>query len=223
MPVTFLIGRSGSGKTTKIWNSICTALREDPLGVPIIQLVPEQGSFSAEQGLLGACDNRGSLRAQTLSFPRLSYRVKQETGGRGGVPIGDEGKKMLLYKILSRRKEELKLFGASSDRPGFVDRLSRLHSELKRCCLGPSDLEEQLSRMRESAGGSSILTGKLEDLNIVFTDLEQAISDLYIDEEDRLAELSELIPSSSFVCGSSIFVDGFRGFTAREFTVLREA
>ncbi|AIQ13970.1 helicase-exonuclease AddAB subunit AddB [Paenibacillus durus] len=222
MPVTFLIGRSGSGKTATIWSSICAALREDPLGAPVIQLVPEQGSFSAEQGLLSACDNQGSLRAQTLSFPRLSYRVKQETGGRGGVPIGDEGKKMLLYKILSRRKEELKLFGASSDRPGFVDRLSRLHSELKRCCLGTSDLEEQLSRMRESANGSPILTGKLEDLNIVFADLEQAMSGLYIDEEDRLAELSELIPSSSFVCGSSIFVDGFRGFTAREFTVLRQ-
>ncbi|WP_025702856.1 PD-(D/E)XK nuclease family protein, partial [Paenibacillus forsythiae] len=222
MPVTFLLGRSGSGKTTKIWSSICASLREDPLGSPIIQLVPEQGSFSAEQGLLSVCDARGSLRAQTLSFPRLSYRVKQETGGRGGVPIGDEGKKMLLYKILSRRKDELKLFGASSDRPGFVDRLSRLHSELKRCCFGPSDLEEQLSRLRESAGGSPILTGKLEDLNIVFADLEQALSGLYIDEEDRLAELSELIPYSPFVCGSSIFVDGFRGFTAREFTVLRQ-
>ncbi|MFD1772896.1 helicase-exonuclease AddAB subunit AddB [Paenibacillus rhizophilus] len=222
MSVTFLIGRSGSGKTTKIWNAICSALREDPLGPPIIQLVPEQGSFSAEQGLLSACDARGSLRAQTLSFPRLSYRVKQETGGQGGVPIGDEGKKMLLYKILSRRKEELKLFGASSDRPGFVDRLSRLHSELKRCCLGASDLEEQMSRLRESAGGSPILTGKLEDLQLVFDDLEKEMSKLYMDEEDRLAELAELIPSSSFVRGSSIFVDGFRGFTAREFMVLRQ-
>ncbi|NGM81825.1 helicase-exonuclease AddAB subunit AddB [Paenibacillus sp. 7124] len=222
MSVTFLIGRSGSGKTTKIWNAICSALREDPLGPPIIQLVPEQGSFSAEQGLLSACDIRGSLRAQTLSFPRLSYRVKQETGGRGGVPIGDEGKKMLLYKILSRRKEELKLFGASSDRPGFVDRLSRLHAELKRCCLGAPDLEEQISRLTESAGGSPILAGKLADLKLVFGDLEKEMSRLYMDEEDRLAELAELIPSSSFVKGSTIFVDGFRGFTAREFTVLRQ-
>lgn len=222
MSVTFLIGRSGSGKTTKIWNTICSALREDPLGPPIIQLVPEQGSFSAEQGLLGACDVRGSLRAQTLSFPRLSYRVKQETGGRGSVPIGDEGKKMLLYKILSRRKEELKLFGASSDRPGFVDQLSRLHAELKRCCLGASDLEEQISRLTESEGRSPILAGKLADLKLVFGDLEKEMSHLYMDEEDRLAELAELIPNSSFVKGSTIFVDGFRGFTAREFTVLRQ-
>ncbi|MNB68365.1 ATP-dependent helicase/deoxyribonuclease subunit B [compost metagenome] len=222
MPVTLLIGRSGSGKTTTIREAIARELRKDPLGAPIIQIVPEQGSFTAEQGLLRDSGVKGSLRAQTLSFPRLSYRVKQETGGRGGVPIGDEGKKMLLYKILSRRRDELKLFGASYDRPGFVDRLGRLHAELKRCCHGACDLEDQLGRLQEVAGGSPILGNKLEDLNLVFSDLEKAMENLYIDEEDRLEELTELIQASSFVRGSSVYVDGFRGFTARELTVLRQ-
>lgn len=129
---------------------------------------------------------------------------------------------MLIYKIVNRRKEELKLFGASSERPGFVERLSALHTELKRCCLGASDLEEQLARMREAIGSSPILAGKLDDLHIVFSELEQEMSQLYIDQEDRLAELAEHIADSSYIREAEIWVDGFHGFTPQEFMVLRE-
>ncbi len=222
MPVNFLIGRSGSGKTTKIWESVSASLEQEPLGMPIIVLVPEQGSFGAERGLLSAGNAKGSIRAQTLSFSRLAYRVKQETGGSASLPISEEGKKMLIYRIINRRKEELKLFGASADRPGFVERLSQLHTEMKRCCLGAADLDEQLSRMRNTIGGSPILVGKLDDLHIVFSDLEQEMSRLYIDEEDRLAELAEHIPESAYIRGAEIWVDGFHGFTPQEFVVLRE-
>lgn len=222
MTVNFLIGRSGSGKTTTIWETVSSRLKTEPLGAPIIILVPEQGSFGAERGLLAAGNVKGSIRAQTLSFSRLAYRVKQETGGSASLPISEEGKKMLIYKIVNRRKEELKLFGASSDRPGFVERLSDLHTELKRCCLGAGDLEEQLGRMRDALGGSPILAGKLEDLHLVFTELEQEMSQLYMDQEDRLAELAEHIQDSSYIRGAEIWVDGFHGFTNQEFIVLRE-
>ncbi|WP_342436827.1 helicase-exonuclease AddAB subunit AddB [Paenibacillus sp. FSL L8-0436] len=222
MTVNFLIGRSGSGKTTRIWETVSSKLESEPLGAPIIVLVPEQGSFGAERGLLAAGSVKGSIRAQTLSFSRLAFRVRQETGGSTSLPISEEGKKMLIYKIINRRKEELKLFGASSDRPGFVERLSALHTELKRCCLGASDLEEQLARMREAIGSSPILAGKLDDLHIVFSELEQEMSQLYIDQEDRLAELAEHIADSSYIREAEIWVDGFHGFTPQEFMVLRE-
>lgn len=222
MTMNFLIGRSGSGKTTKIWETVSSQLASEPLGPPIIVLVPEQGSFGAERGLLTAGNVKGSIRAQTLSFSRLAYRVKQEVGGSASLPISEEGKKMLIYKIIRRRKDELKLFGASSDRPGFVERVSRLHTELKRCCLGAGDLEEQLTGMRTALGNSPILAGKLDDLHLVFSDLEQEMSRLYMDEEDRLAELAEHIPLSSYIRGAEIWVDGFHGFTSQEFVVLRE-
>ncbi|KAA9007659.1 helicase-exonuclease AddAB subunit AddB [Paenibacillus spiritus] len=222
MAVTFLVGRAGSGKTTAIREAICAALKEDPLGAPILQLVPEQASFGAEQGLLAACGAGGSLRAHTLSFPRLAYRVKQELGGSGAVPITSEGKKMLIYKILGRRKNELKLFGASADRPGFVERLSALHAELKQCCLRSADLDELLPRLLESAGDSPILAGKLADLGIVLADLEKEMENLYTDDEDRLEELAAQIPASGLIRGADIYLDSFRGFTVMEYTVIRQ-
>lgn len=221
MSVTFLLGRAGSGKTALIRERVARELAADPLGTPIVMLVPEQGSFEAERGLLSAAGVQGSVRAQTLSFSRLAYRVRQELGGSSRFPIGDEGKKMLIYKILGRRKEQLRLFGASAGRPGFVDRLERLHTELKRCCVGSSELEERLSSLGEGASYGPILKDKLEELALVFGDLDRELEPLYMDGEDRLAELAGLIPQSAYLRGAHIWVDGFHGFTPQEYLVLR--
>lgn len=88
--------------------------------------------------------------------------------------------------------------------------------------MASTDLEDQLSAMRGAIARSPILEGKLDDLQVVFSDLEKEMSRLYIDEEDRLAELAEHIPDSSYIRGAEIWVDGFHGFTPQEFVVLRE-
>lgn len=222
MSVAFMLGRSGSGKTTLIWERIAAELKREPLGPPILQLVPEQGSFQAERGLLAHAGLKGGVRVHTLGFSRLAHRVKLETGGSGAVPITDEGKKMLIYNIIRRRKDELKLFGASADRPGFVERLSRLHTEMKRCCLGSEDVQGQFEQLRSDAENSPILMNKLEDLGVVFAELEREMSQLYMDEEDRLGELAANIPDSDLIRNAEIWVDGFHGFTPQEFTVLRQ-
>ena len=49
--IQFLAGRSGSGKTTAILEEIKEQLRLDPLGPPIIFLVPDQMTFLMEYEL----------------------------------------------------------------------------------------------------------------------------------------------------------------------------
>lgn len=75
--------------------------------------------------------------------------------------------------------------------------------------------------MRDATLGSPILAGKLDDLHLVFSELDQEMSQLYIDEEDRLAELAEHIADSAYIRGAEIWVDGFHGFSNQEFVVLR--
>lgn len=82
MSVRLLIGRSGSGKSTLIRNEMTSMLREEPLGKPMLLLVPEQSSFASEHALLTEVGNgiQGSVRAQVMGFHRLAYLVMQETG-----------------------------------------------------------------------------------------------------------------------------------------------
>ncbi|OAB33965.1 helicase-exonuclease AddAB subunit AddB [Paenibacillus glacialis] len=222
MSVHFLLGRSGSGKTTNIMQDISTRLSREPRGKPMILLVPEQGSFQAEHELVTSGPINGIARAQVLSFQRLAYRVMQETGGSARVGISEEGKRMLLYKIIQRRKEELKLFGPSGDQMGFVGRLSKLYTEMKRYCIDATHVEEQLSRMHSNGAGTPILRDKLGDILTLYRDFEQELSPLYMDNEDHLMTLAEAIPNSSYVKGADIWIDGFHGFTPQEFIVLQQ-
>ncbi|MGF7046087.1 ATP-dependent helicase/nuclease subunit B [Paenibacillus sp. DS2015] len=222
MSVHFLIGRSGSGKTTTILQDISARLCEQPQGKPIILLVPEQGSYQAEHSLVTSGTIKGSVRAQVLSFQRLAYRVMQETGGAARIGISEEGKRMLLYKIIQRRKDELKLFGASGDQMGFVGRLGQLYTEMKRYCIDADQVEGQLASMRVTGGGTPILRDKLGDILTLYQDFEQELSPLYIDNEDTLVALSEAVPLSKYIEDAEIWIDGFHGFTPQEFVVIQQ-
>ncbi|WP_136606560.1 helicase-exonuclease AddAB subunit AddB [Paenibacillus dokdonensis] len=222
MAVHFLIGRSGSGKTTTILEDISARLEAAPQGKPMILLVPEQGSFQAEHGLVTTGRIKGSVRAQVLSFRRLAYRVMQETGGAARVGISDEGKKMLLYKIIQHRKDELKLFGASGEQLGFVGRLGDVYTEMKRYCIDSSAVKQVLDQMIATSAATPILRSKLEDLWTVYKDFEQEMSPLYIDEEDNLIRLTEAVRDSSYLQGADIWIDGFHGFTPQELQVVNQ-
>ncbi|ETT33742.1 ATP-dependent nuclease subunit b [Paenibacillus sp. FSL R5-192] len=219
MSVRFVIGRAGSGKSSLITREITSLLQQEPQGTPLILLVPEQSSFRTEQALVSSGAIKGTMRAEVLGFRRLAYRVMQEAGGSARIPIGAEGKKMLLYKVIQRRKEELKLFGASGSQLGFIGELNDLYSEFKRYEVDPSMLEDGLSG-GNSSSTSPILEDKLHDLNLIYRDYEQELTNLYIDDEDTLTELTDRLSESALLQDAQIWIDGFQGFTPQEMSVI---
>ncbi|MDH4239546.1 MAG: hypothetical protein OEW48_08285, partial [Phycisphaerae bacterium] len=52
MSVQFILGRSGTGKTSLCIKGIVNALLEADDGHPLILLVPEQASYQAERAIL---------------------------------------------------------------------------------------------------------------------------------------------------------------------------
>lgn len=219
MSVRFVIGRAGSGKSALVTREITALLQQEPQGNPLILLVPEQSSFRTEQALVSSGMIKGSMRAEVLGFRRLAYRVMQEAGGSARIPIGAEGKKMLLYKVLQRRKEELKLFGASSSQLGFISHLNNLYGEFKRYELDPASLGDGVS-MWNASSSAPILGDKLHDLLLIYRDYEQELTDLYIDDEDTLSELTERLSEDTMLRDSQIWIDGFQGFTPQELSVI---
>lgn len=216
MGLRFVLGRAGSGKTRLCQNEIRMKLREDPLGTPLVLLVPEQATFQSEYGLLGGGVS-GTIRAQVLSFRRLAYRVMQETGGAALVPIGDNGKTMLLYKIVQRLGDRLKLFRSGGEQSGFYGKLGELLTEWKRYGVGSAALKEG---MEPEGGGESLLSRKLHDLQLIYENFELELSDRYMDADDDLIYLAQNIAGADSLRGAEIWVDGFSGFTPRELDAL---
>lgn len=220
MSLRFVIGRSGTGKTSYCLNEIREQLRVQPDGPPLIMLVPEQATFQTEYALLRKGGLSGTIRAQALSFRRLAFRVMQETGGTALVPIGDTGKHMLLYKIVHRLGPQLELFQSGAEQPGFIDRLAELLTEWKRYGIDSELLQGKQDAAESGAGHSTLLKRKLHDLQLIYSQMEQELAGMYIDAEDYLRYLQNGFADAAAMHGAQIWVDGFYGFTPTEYEAL---
>jgi ATP-dependent helicase/nuclease subunit B len=224
MSLRFILGRSGSGKTTTCLNEIRERLIEEPNGQPIIYLVPEQMTFQSEYELIRTPGLGGMIRAQVFSFTRLAWRVLQETGGMSRYHLSNVGIRMLLRKIIEHRKNELKLFGRAADKNGFLEQLENMIVECKRYCLTPEQLVQQQNQLREgnTTAAERVLADKLSDLQLIYSELELELLNKYIDSEDYLRLLAEKIPRSQYLRNAEIYVDGFHSFTPQEYMVLEQ-
>ncbi|MET3696311.1 ATP-dependent helicase/nuclease subunit B [Bacillus oleivorans] len=219
MSVTFLLGRSGSGKTERMLEEIIADLKEQPLGPPILIIVPDQMTFQIEYELAKRLPANGMIRAQVYSFSRLAWRVLQETGGLTRLPIDSTGISMLIRKILNERKNELRLFQSQGDKIGFIEKLGELLTELKRYCVQPEELQQLHSELEQEIGRST-LSDKLNDLPLVLQAFQERIEGKYIDQEDSLRLLAEQMSFSSLLNGAKVYVDGFYSFTPQEYEVI---
>lgn len=219
MSLHFVIGRSGSGKTEHVRRRVRDELRDQADGAPIIWIVPEQGTFQAEHALISEEGIAGMMRAQVLSFRRLAYRVMQETGGMALTPINEEGKKMMLYKILQRRKSDLPVFAGVAEQFGFIKKLNDLFEEMKRYRVESDEVEKHLAFLEKYMTGQPLLSAKLRDISSILHEFESELAGRYLDGEDVLARLSEGVAVSEYVKSATIWLDGFHGFTPQEYRV----
>ncbi|MDQ0232240.1 helicase-exonuclease AddAB subunit AddB [Metabacillus malikii] len=226
MSIQFILGRSGSGKTTNIINEIRQRLQDKPIGRPIIYLVPDQMTFGAEFELIRSAEVGGMIRAQTFSFSRLAWRVLQETGGITRQHLSSTGIQMLLRKLVEQYKQEFKVFAKASDKNGFIEQLETMLTEFKRYCLTPQDLEDYLASATTEIDKKS-LTDKLHDMSLLYKQLELQLSQKYVDSEDYLRLLTEKVQESEYIKSADIYIDGFHSFTPQElevvFSLMKEA
>lgn len=219
MSLRFIIGRAGSGKTRTCLDEIRAELMARPAGSPLVLLVPEQATFQAEYVLASTPGLTGFIRAQVLSFRRLAYRVLQEAGGAARPHIGDLGKRMLLRRLLEQRRDEIRVFRRSTGQPGFADTLARTLGEIKNYCVEPEDLVSASAALRDLQGAET-LAEKLEDLYLIYNDLEDFLADRFIDPDDYLNLLADRLAHTGAVRNGEVWVDGFSGFTPQEYRVL---
>lgn len=222
MSLRMIIGRAGSGKSRCCIDEIRSRLAQESMGSPLIYIVPEQMSFQAEYALATSPGLQGMIRALVLSFRRLAWKVLQETGGMSRIHIDHSGIKMALRKIIEQHKHDFKLFGRAANQGGFLDQLASVYMEFKRYGVTPDGLLEKQKEISvdQKDHGTLFLRDKLQDLQLIFRELEKFLVDRYMDNEDYLPLLASKIPYSSFLEGAEIWVDGFHSFTPQEYGVL---
>jgi len=217
----FILGRSGTGKTTTVLNQIRTKLQENPGRAPIVYLVPEQMTFSSEYKLAGTPYLNGMMSAQVFSFTRLAWRILQETGGMSRKHLSSAGMNMMITKIIEEKKDELKVFQRSASKTGFISSMEDMLIELKRYCITPEAIGE-MTKETLDAEDDQVLKDKLHDLELIYGEFEKALFGKYIDSEHYLTLLAEKIPQSRYLQDAEIYIDGFFSLTPQELLVVQE-
>ncbi|MCP4607364.1 MAG: hypothetical protein GY845_01435 [Planctomycetes bacterium] len=218
MAVQFILGRSGTGKTSYCINSIVNALA-GPSEQQLILLVPEQATYQAERAILTDDRIAGYNRLHVLSFDRLQFLLSGKNTARPAIsPIG---RQMILHRLLRENKSKLKIFDSSASRPGLAQQIAHTIAELHQYAKIPDDISQLLSDLaKDERNNLTIL--KFTDIGLILEEYLKFIETDYLDPDAQLMQACREVSSSTLAAGAKLWVDGFAGFTGAELEVLTE-
>lgn len=212
MKLNVIYGRSGTGKSTYIYNDIKSKL--DLISnshEKIFLIVPEQCNLSVERKLFEITGKSSLIDVEVLTLSRMAHRVLSETCGIDSK-ISKIGKNMLIYDLLTRNKNSLKFLGKSEKNIDIVD---RMFTELKKHQIKIDDL-------KNAEISDEYTKLKLEDISILYEVYDNKLKNNWIDENDILNLLEEHIEETSLFNNAYIYIDEFLGFTKQEYKIFEK-
>ncbi len=225
--LTLLIGRSGSGKTHQVLESLKQLAADGRQRLLLI--VPEQNSFENERALLEIMTPAQAAQVQVLSFTRLADTVFREVGGLAEERLDDGTRALLMSRALEltakmAEDEGETLLGISPHQVTdvtFVQEMLALLDEVKQCAVPIDELERVETEMCDAATAAGVsLREKTGGLFRIFSVYEGLAKGSGLDSADLLTHLAKRLPESRLARGATVMVDGFKGFTAQELQVL---
>ncbi len=214
MALQLILGGSGSGKTTSLYDEVIRLSMQHP-DQQYFLIVPEQFTMQTQKDIVTRHPNHGTMNIDIVSFARLAYRIFEELAVENLSVLDDMGKSMVIRKVAAARKRDLVLFGSQLGKPGFVGQLKSMLSEFYQYGITPDALREMSDLAK-----SPLLQQKLKDLALTQQSFQDYIEGHYITTEQVLDVLCRLIPESKLIKNSVIALDGYTGFTPVQYRLV---
>lgn len=211
MSLRLIYGRTGTGKSTNIFNEIKENI--DNKSKKYI-ITPEQFSYSAERNLLSILETKSVIKAEVLTFNRMAERVASEVGGKTETSLTKAGKAMLIYSILEKQKDSLKFLENSENN---VELSMQSIKEFKKHGITEETLQKTIQNIE-----NPLLKTKLIDINSIYSNYEEYIKERFIDDEDILTKLATRLENSKMFINTEIYIDEFSGFTKQEYDIIEK-
>lgn len=215
MPLQFITGNSGSGKSTQAYQELIRRSMEHP-EINYIVLVPEQFTMQTQKELVRLHPAHGIFNIDILSFQRLAYRIFEETGGSPYPLLEETGKSLVLERVAQEQKKNLKVLAQSLRKPGTVSSMKSLVSELKQYCITPDMVGDWVEQKKKQP----LLAAKLSDVQVIYQAFEDYLAERYVTAEDVLSVLAARVPESALLANAELLLDGFTGFTPVQIRVI---
>ena len=215
MKVVHIAGRAGSGKSRLIFNQIKDQLDKND-GRKLILLVPEQFTLQSERDLIQSLQLPGIMQVEVLSFDRLAERILDEVGGKTRIMIDEQGRHMVLRRIIDDLAPELTIYQKVSRQDGFVQFVSTFLSELKNYNITIEMLGLVAKDLTDTLGN------KLHDIALIYEHFNNYLGTRYLDLDERFNLVLERIHESTFLRNSLIWMDGFTTLTPQQLSIIHK-
>lgn len=218
MSVRFVLGPAGAGKTHLCVRELAAACDAEPLGPPLLFLLPQQATFIHEQRLATACRGGGFCRAEINSFTRLAYRAYREAGMQPLPLLTEAGKLMLMRGCARRHDASLRIFAALSHRAGFAADMVAAAEELQIYGISPDRLEEVAAELADMPD-TAHFAARLQEIALLYRAYSEAAADRYSGYAARMEFLAQRI-EAGLLADTQVYIDGYSEFTPMERRVL---
>ncbi len=215
MALQFLLGASGTGKTTYLYKKITELAAAHP-DTTYYFIVPEQFTLATQKALVQCNPTGGIFNIDVLSLARLAHKVFEELGREQRKVLKDIGKSMVVKRVLSECREHLSLFAANAGQTGFVEEAKSLLSELFQYGIGEAELQEMLEENKDN----ELLHKKLSDVLLLVRKFKELLGEEYMTSEGIYDALADCIEDSKCMKNCVVVLEGFTGFTPSQYELL---
>ncbi len=216
--VEFIIGSSGTGKTTEMIKRIKSFSEQNKEQVV---LVPEQYSTEFDKKLYFNIGAIAFNRLLSLSFSSLARQLFQIYGepDRKGEYADEMARLIVIHQAVeaaASSPEQLPFFGKRCRQSGFSEEILELISDMKRSGLKPLELTEKAELMEPR------LRDKTRDVAEIYYEYE-AIMESYgfKDDLENIREAAKIANLQRYFHGKSVCLDEFESFTADQLDMMK--
>lgn len=214
MALQFLIGGSGSGKTRRLYEDLIRESIREPQ-THFFAIVPEQSTMQTQKEIVELHPGHGVMNIDIVSFERLAWRIFEELAVESLAVLDDMGKSMVLRRVASGVRKDLRIYGSRLDKNGMIGELKSVLSEFFQYGI----TKEQLGGLADEET-NPLLSQKLKDLQTLFSAFRDYTENRVMVKEEILSLLCEVLPRSELIRGSVVTLDGYTGFTPVQYRLL---
>lgn len=240
--VNFVIGRSGTGKSTFVCDEIVREIREGER--EIVLIVPEQQTVVWETRMARLLPPSANFRLEITNFTRLANSVFREFGGLADKVVDEGTRSLLIWRAMVSVWEQLRVYNhcASGREDRNIPYLMSAVDELKNSGITPEMAEkaldaliteqEQNEKSRKNAENSSEnltkksvggdLISRLSDAVLVYSAYNSMLHEEYIDRGDLLDNLAKTLSKNDYFHNKAVYIDSFFSLTSAEERILSQ-
>ncbi len=216
--IEFIIGASGTGKTTTMFERI-KKFQAD--GKEVCALVPEQFSNDFDKRLykyIGAENFNNLLSLSFSSLARLIFQVYGDPN-RNGEYADENARMIIIYQAIAEAKanpDTLSFFAKKSSQQGFAEEVMKIITDMKHSGITPSELSGKAGIFNDK------LRNKTADIASIYNEYERIMKEYgFRDNLENIRTASETANLNEYFKGKCVCLDEFESFNADQIDMIK--